>query len=114
MMLARWSMSLSPGNEQLIYFGSAAADTPGSRNYAGIKNSAVDAIASALATARDRSDLLADAQAMDRVLTWGYYTIPLYYIDGDLVASWQNITHPGVMLLYGTTPDMWWTNTAGQ
>ena len=110
MMIARWSMSLSPGNEQLIYFGSIAADTPGSRNYAGIRNPVIDAIAADLATARDRPTLVAEVRSLDRILTWDYYTIPLYYIDDDLMASWKNTTHPAVMPLYGTTPDTWWAN----
>src|SRR5262249_40658152 len=38
-----WGESLSPGNEQRGYWGSAAADQPGSENYIGIKNPAVDA-----------------------------------------------------------------------
>lgn len=105
----RWAMSLSPGNEQLIYFGSVAADTPGSRNYAGVKNSAIDAIAAGLGDTRTRGDLVAGARALDRILTWSSYAIPLYYIEGDLIASWTTIAHPSVMPLYGTTPDTWWS-----
>ena len=40
----RWGQSLSPGNEQRGYWGSQAADQPGSRNLVGIKNPAVDAL----------------------------------------------------------------------
>src|SRR4029078_10902141 len=39
----RWDQSLSPGNEQAFYWGSAAADQPGTRNYMGVKSAAVDA-----------------------------------------------------------------------
>ena len=42
-IIASWPQSLSPGNEQRDFWGSPAADTPGSRNYVGIKNPAVDA-----------------------------------------------------------------------
>ena len=34
----RWDQSLSPGNEQAFYWGSAAADAPGTRNYMGVKS----------------------------------------------------------------------------
>src|ERR1700744_4538649 len=37
-----WGQSISPGNEQRDYFGSAAADRHGSTNYPGIKKPAVD------------------------------------------------------------------------
>ena len=40
----RWEQSLSPGNEQSFYWGSAAADQPGSRNLIGIKNPAIDSL----------------------------------------------------------------------
>ena len=44
---AAWGQSLSPGNEQRDFFGSAAADRQGSRNLPGIKNPAVDASSTA-------------------------------------------------------------------
>lgn len=34
----------SPGNEQRDYWSSKAADSPGSRNYSGIKDPVVDAL----------------------------------------------------------------------
>src|SRR3546814_8464494 len=42
MFIANVAQSLSPGNEQREYWGSAAADEPSSRNYAGIKDPVVD------------------------------------------------------------------------
>ena len=39
-----WPESLSPGNEQRDFWGSAAADRPGSRNVVGIKDPAIDAL----------------------------------------------------------------------
>jgi microcin C transport system substrate-binding protein len=43
-IVASWPQSLSPGNEQRDLWSSQAADTPGSRNYVGMKNPAVDAL----------------------------------------------------------------------
>ena len=43
-IVASWGQSLSPGNEQRGFWGSPAADQPGSRNLVGIKNPAVDAM----------------------------------------------------------------------
>ena len=43
-IVASWPQSLSPGNEQRGFWGSPAADQAGSRNLAGVKNPAVDAL----------------------------------------------------------------------
>ena len=53
MIQNRWDQSLSPGNEQAFYWGSAAADAPGTRNYMGVKSPAVDAMIAALLKARE-------------------------------------------------------------
>ena len=44
----RWDQSLSPGNEQAFYWGAAAADADGTRNYMGVKSPAIDAMIAAL------------------------------------------------------------------
>src|SRR6201999_4223057 len=68
MIQNRWDQSLSPGNEQAFYWGSAAADTQGSRNYMGAKNPAIDAMIAALLEARGRTDFVSAVRALDRVL----------------------------------------------
>ena len=50
----RWDQSLSPGNEQAFYWGSAAADIDGTRNYMGVRSPAIDAAIAALLQARER------------------------------------------------------------
>ena len=67
-IIASWGQSLSPGNEQRGYWGSPAADQPGSRNYAGIKNPAVDALIERVIFAKNRAELVAATKALDRVL----------------------------------------------
>ena len=69
-MIATWPQSLSPGNEQRDLWSSQAADTPGSRNYVGIKNPAVDALIDRVIFAKSRADLVAATRALDRVLLW--------------------------------------------
>ena len=73
----RWDQSLSPGNEQAFYWGSAAAGEPGSRNYMGMRSPAADAMIAALLEARERSEFVAAVRALDRVLMSGIYVIPL-------------------------------------
>src|SRR5262245_1408847 len=72
-----WPQSLSPGNEQREFWGSQAADARGSRNLAGIKDPAVDRLIELLIQAPDRPSLVARTRALDRVLLWGAYVIPL-------------------------------------
>ena len=53
-----WGETLSPGNEQREYWGSKAADRPGSRNTAGIKDAAIDALIDKVVYAGDRAALV--------------------------------------------------------
>ena len=108
MTLNRWTSTLSPGNEQIYYWGSEAADWQGSRNYAGIRSPAVDALADSLAAAVDRDDLVTRARALDRALTWGHYVIPLYHLTADHVAYWSRLKRPAVTPVYGMVIDAWW------
>ncbi|MDR3518694.1 MAG: extracellular solute-binding protein [Azospirillaceae bacterium] len=108
MIVHRWASTLSPGNEQMYYWGSAAADAPGSRNYAGVRSPAIDALAQALAQATTRQDLVTRTRALDRALLWGWYAIPLYYQPDDHLASWTGLHHPATTPLYGALLDDWW------
>ncbi|MGQ9368152.1 extracellular solute-binding protein [Azospirillum sp. ST 5-10] len=103
-----WASSLSPGNEQLYYFGSAAADQPGSRNYPGIRDPVVDAVAGSIAQARTREELVARARALDRVLMWGHYRVPLFHAAADRIARWTRVGRPEVTPLYGPVVEAWW------
>jgi microcin C transport system substrate-binding protein len=112
-ILHRWISTLSPGNEQLVFFGSAAADQPGSRNYPGIRSAAVDALAASLGQATDRAELLDRVHALDRVLLWGYYGVPLFHAGNDRIASWCGFRHPQTIPVYGVVLEAWWRDPAG-
>ena len=75
-IVATWGEALTPGNEQRDYWGSSAADIPGSRNLRGIKNPAVDALIDSLVRATTRDQLVAATRALDRVLLWNHYVVP--------------------------------------
>ena len=96
-----WYNSLSPGNEQKFYWGSFGRKQPGTRNYAGIADPAVDATIDALIAARDRAHLVAAARLLDRLLTSGFYVLPLYHAPGQWVGRWQYVKHPKAYSLYG-------------
>lgn len=89
-----WGGTRSPGREQTFYFSTKAADEPGSRNYPGIKSPVVDRLCDILATAQDRSTLVAAARALDRVLLWGHYIIPFGYRNTAYLAYWDKFGHP--------------------
>ena len=110
MIIYNYYASLSPGNEQAYYWGSAAADTPGSRNYAGIKNAAVDAAINALTAAQTPTDFTAAARALDRALMTGHYFVPLFHTDKQWVAQWNRLEHPYRHSLYGIRLESWWLN----
>jgi microcin C transport system substrate-binding protein len=107
-IINKWINSLSPGNEQMYYWGSAAADQKGSRNYAGVRDPVVDALAASISDAKTREDLIASTHALDRVLMAGHYMVPLYYLGADDIASWTRIHHPDKMSLYGNVMEDWW------
>jgi peptide/nickel transport system substrate-binding protein len=108
MMPYRWEQSLSPGNEQAFYWGSAAAGEQGTRNYMGVRSPAVDAVIAALLTARERPDFVADVRALDRLLISGCYVVPLFYLPQQWVARWTSIQHPNRTSLFGYLPETWW------
>ncbi|MFN3656289.1 MAG: extracellular solute-binding protein [Pseudolabrys sp.] len=112
MMEYRWDQSLSPGNEQLFYWGSDAAEQNGSRNYMGVKSKAVDAMIAAMLSATAREDFVAATRALDRVLLSGFYVIPLYYPPVQWIARWTRIEHPKHTSLFGYLPETWWAREA--
>ena len=112
MIQNRWDQSLSPGNEQAFYWGSAAAEQPGTRNYMGIRSPAVDAMIAALLKAEGRDDFVSAVRALDRLLLSGFYTIPLFHLPAQWVARWTTVTRPGTTSLYGYLPETWWRERA--
>jgi microcin C transport system substrate-binding protein len=110
MILASWPQSLSPGNEQRDFWGSPAADQPGSRNLVGIKNPAVDALIERVIFAANRNDLLAATKALDRVLLWGFYVVPQWTYGKVRTARWDRFGRPDELPKYGAAafPTVWW------
>jgi peptide/nickel transport system substrate-binding protein len=109
-----WDQSLSPGNEQSFYWGAAAADTPGTRNYMGAKSAAVDAMIAAILRARSRAGLVSAVRALDRALVSGSYVVPLFYRPTQWVARWQHVRHPEATSAYGYLPETWWLSQSGR
>ncbi|ARN84645.1 extracellular solute-binding protein [Candidatus Nucleicultrix amoebiphila] len=102
--------SSSPGNEQREFWGSDRADIVGGRNYAGIKDPIVDALVEKLIDSDDHDTLVQRTRALDRVLQWGFYTIPLWYSDTTNIAHWKKVHHPDNFPEYGIDIDAFWVD----
>jgi microcin C transport system substrate-binding protein len=109
-----WGQSLSPGNEQLEFFSSEAADISASRNYGGIKDPAVDSLIKRIIFAKDREELIAATKALDRVLLWNEYMLPGWTIRFDRTARWDRFARPDVLPEYAEPSflTVWWWDEA--
>ncbi len=104
-----YAQSLSPGNEQREYWGTASGKSKGSRNTIGIADPAVDKLVELVIAAPDRKSLITRSRALDRVLLWNYFIVPQYYSTTWWVAYWNKFGRPEKLAKYqprGT--DTWW------
>jgi peptide/nickel transport system substrate-binding protein len=104
----RWDQSLSPGNEQYFYWGSGAADQPGTRNYMGARDAAIDAMIAAVLEARGHPAFASAVRALDRTLISGFYAIPVLNMQDQWIARWNRIERPEATALTGYLPETWW------
>jgi peptide/nickel transport system substrate-binding protein len=108
MTVNRWFLSLSPGVEQRHYFGARGRDNPGTRNYMGVDDPAVEAMIAALLSAKNKAEFQAAVRALDRVLSAGIYVIPFGYLPTDRIAWQKGYAKPESDSLYGWRPEVWW------
>jgi len=108
MVVGGFGESLSPGNEQRWFWGSAAADQPGSPNLVGIKNPAIDTLIEQVISAPNRDQLITRVHALDRVLLWNYYVIPHFYMGADRLAYWNIFDKPKIRPRYAVGFETWW------
>lgn len=106
------ALSLSPGNEQMLYWGRTGVTSPGSRNWMGMDSPAAEAMIEAMLTAETQEDFTSAVKALDRILTAGRYVIPLWYSDISRIAHAKELKYPDRLPLYGDwtgfQPDVWW------
>jgi microcin C transport system substrate-binding protein len=110
MISSTWRVSLSPGNEQQFYWGSEVGKKDGSKNYTGIDSPVVDMLIEKLIGAKTREELTTTIHALDRVLLWGHYVIPLHHSGIDRIAYWNFLEFPDTIPLYGIVIESWWSN----
>lgn len=113
MITGNWAQSAAPGAEQREYWGSDAADREASRNYAGIKNPAADALAEALIFASTKEEMIAIARALDRVVMWSHYFIPQWFNPTIWYAHWDKFGKPQKIASQDPSPvTTWWFDPA--
>jgi microcin C transport system substrate-binding protein len=111
MVVQRWGQSLSPGNEQREFWGSQAANQPGSRNVVGIKDPAVDQLIELVIAASDRQALITRVRALDRALLWNHFVIPHWHIPYDRIAYWDKFGRPEIIPMQGVQLSAWWLDS---
>ena len=109
----RRAISLSPGNEQRLYWGSESADQEGSRNLMGVKSPAIDAMITEMLSSTSQENFVAATRALDRVLSTGRYVIPIWTYAVGRVAHDKTLHYPEDTLpIYGDgvdwLPGVWW------
>ncbi len=113
MIINTWNMSLSPGNEQMLYWGSAGVTQPGTRNYMGLESPAAEAMIATMLETRDEDEFRTAVQALDRVLTTGRYVIPFWFADRSYIAHKVELRYPDTLPIYGDwigwLPEVWWS-----
>lgn len=114
MIVSGFGQSNSPGNEQREYWHSASADNPGSRNFIGLKDPAIDVLVEGLIGADSRKELVAHTRALDRVLLWGHYVVPNWHIKTWRVAYWNHLAHPQVTPQQDIGLMTWWRKPDAQ
>ncbi|MEZ5754483.1 MAG: extracellular solute-binding protein [Paracoccaceae bacterium] len=106
------SLSLSPGNEQMLYWGAAGVTEPGTRNWMGMNSPAAEAMIATMLAAKGPDEFIAAVHALDRVLTSGRYVVPIWYSDVSRLAHRKELKFPGRLPLYGDwpgfQPEVWW------
>lgn len=108
LIVGGFPQSNSPGNEQREYWHSSSADRPGSRNYIGLKDPAIDQLVDGLINAESRTSLVQHTRALDRVLLWGHYVVPNWHIKTWRLAYWDRLQHPAVTPPYDYGLMTWW------
>lgn len=109
----------NPGQEFADLFGSKAADTEDSGNFAGVKSPAVDAMISAMTSAKTQQQLLPACHALERTIVAGHYLIPQWSAGTHRMAynAWR-LAKPDVVPPYSPGEtwviDTWWARIPPQ
>lgn len=100
MVVNSFSSSISPGNELMSMFHSTSAAIKGSNNLPGITSPVVDDLVQRIIQAENRQQVVTASRALDRVLLYGEYLVPNWYINVHRIAYWNKFGLPQTQPLY--------------
>lgn len=113
MVMMALSFTATPTRDELDLFHSRAAAKPGSRNYPGTADAAVDALVEAAGRARDREALTVTMRALDRVLRARLDWIPNWFSPNHRSAFWDMFGFKEPKPDYGfPVEQLWWRDEA--
>lgn len=120
-------INLRRNNKGDAVFGSLASAMPpaaeipaylhskslGASNFARLSSPIVDNLVGQLLSARDRRSLVAASRALDRVLYWQFYFIPVAVLEANRVMLWNKFGKPDVLSRDNAGfPYTWWWDPA--
>ncbi|MFK3705585.1 extracellular solute-binding protein [Klebsiella sp. NPDC088457] len=107
MMPSVWRATPWPGTDLQISWDSSYIHS--SYNAPGVQSPAVDKlIAGIIRWQGNQQKLLPLGRALDRVLTWNYYMLPMWYMAQDRTAYWNKFSFPQTRPIYSSGFDTWW------
>lgn len=116
MIVSGLSQSQLPGKELMNYWHSSVINEEGARNYAGVNNPVIDDLIEKIVNTNSRKNRVAMAKAIDRILLYGEYLVPNWYIAHHRVSYWDRFNIPEkTPLYYRPTPwalQTWWLKTS--
>nr|WP_044172964.1 extracellular solute-binding protein [Phytobacter massiliensis] len=96
-----------PSSDLQISWGSQYIDS--SYNAPGVKSPVLDALLTQIVRWQgNKEKLLPLGRALDRVLTWNYYMLPMWYMPADRIAFWDKFSMPSVRPVYSLGFENWW------
>jgi len=104
--------SISPGNEQLSYWGCDSVMEIGTSNWSGVCSPVIDTLVQHLIVSKSRQELVNLTKALDRVLLNEFMVIPQWYLPASRIAYWDKYSRPAVSPIYGLGLSTWWSTEA--
>ena len=108
-VLEAFTFSATPLDGLQQFYSAKSADQNGSRNYAGIKEPAVDAALAKVPSVTSREELITVTRVIDRVVRARHYWTPAWYLANHRVAYWDIFGYPAAKPDYAFAPEAtWW------
>lgn len=102
----------NPGQEYADLFGSKAADTEDSGNFAGVRSAAVDALITSMTAAKSQAQLLPACRALERVIAHSHVLIPQWSaVTHRMAYSALRLARPDAVPPYTQNPEVWALDT---